>query len=133
MGHCERCANAKPKSACHCDCGGRFHAKNRYNHDQYERTLNMALGGELAQAMRELQDKPFLCTCMSKQHTQRIFRIAQFEGYPHDGGLADETGEKWWLYVTCPHCGYQWSFWKLQNRLANLEDEGHEIKEVASI
>jgi hypothetical protein len=32
--------------------------------------------------------------------------------YPDDGGW-DIDGQKYWLYITCPDCGYQWSLWKL--------------------
>jgi hypothetical protein len=36
------------------------------------------------------------------------------EHYEHSGGLmVDGFKEKQWLYVTCPKCEYQWSFWKL--------------------
>lgn len=30
---------------------------------------------------------------------------------PHDGGIPDETGKKFWVFVSCPDCGYD-STWK---------------------
>lgn len=34
--------------------------------------------------------------------------------YPHINGYFDgRTGERWWVYVKCPNCGYENAAWKL--------------------
>lgn len=109
-----RCKGAKPKSKCKCICGGRYHAE--YNKDKTTdgtRTVNAQMGGELGETIESLQGKSFMClgTCGKSKV------IASLLAYPHDGGLEDKDGEKWWLYYECPTCGYQSSWWKILNQL----------------
>lgn len=35
---------------------------------------------------------------------------ADIRGSPHDSGLEDREGEKWWVSVECPNCGIHESF-----------------------
>jgi len=39
---------------------------------------------------------------------------ARFKAYRHDDGwIVSGVEGRWWVYVECPNCGYQWSLWKL--------------------
>ena len=77
------------------------------------------MGGELGEMIHKLQGKTFQCTCRKHKKTweQNTITLKSFLAYPHDGGLADKDGNKWWLYHTCPHCSYDWSWWKIDNKL----------------
>lgn len=111
---CETCKAAKPDSPCNCRCGGRYHGINRITEeypDNIYRTINENLGGEIAEVINKLQDETFTCWCGHK------FTVNHFMGYQHEGGLADAQGSKWWVFVICPHCRYEWSWHKLINRL----------------
>jgi len=53
-----------------------------------------------------------VCTCGGDLTKRDI------EGYPHGDGWnvyrADGTRiGKFWLYIVCPKCGYEWALWKL--------------------
>jgi len=59
--------------------------------------------------------------CDDPRHKKNIPLDKQpIKGYPHDGGWKvpgvagdpDESG-LYWLYITCPGCGYEWAIWKL--------------------
>jgi hypothetical protein len=111
--HCAACENAKPKTRCKCSCGGVFHAINNIKNETEGRAMNEQVGGELGEMIKKLKGKRFEClgTC-HKKHTIRVLLA-----YPHDGGLADKDGKKWWLYYECDDCGYQTSWWKIQRRI----------------
>ena len=96
---CERCKNAKPKSPCHCRCGGKYHGINNITNEypsEYFRTLNECLGGEIGEIINKLSNEEFKCWCGKK------FKVNHFIGYEHDGGLLDAEGTKWWVFVVCP-------------------------------
>jgi len=67
--------------------------------------------GELGETITRLRGKQFTCTC------NNTLKLDTFAAYPHYGGLADIDGKHWWLYVTCPHCNYEWSWHKILSRL----------------
>ena len=77
------------------------------------------MGGEIGETIKNLRGKQFPCTC----HHEHLIKLETFTAYPHEGGLADKDGKKWWLYVTCPLCNYDWSWWKVQNRLERQNEE----------
>ena len=110
---CDACRDAKPKTICNCRCGGRYHAMNNVGDERapYERTMNSRVGGEAGEVMTKLLGKSLECTCGKK------ITIGQFLGYPHDGGYADKNGDRWWLYVHCKKCNYDWALHKLENRI----------------
>ncbi len=50
------------------------------------------------------------CTCGATLPT----RGCNLEAYAHpDGWVLDGLPGKWWLYIVCPECNYQWALWKL--------------------
>ena len=62
-----------------------------------------------AQPLRDQMDKKHNCYCGSKEDLHSL----PIEGYtPHPSGW-NLRNSKYWLYVTCPKCGHQWSLWKL--------------------
>lgn len=112
MTHTSRCTNAKPESPCKCSCGGKLHAgAQKEKENSFDRILTEDMGGELGDTISSLKGKKFQCTCTEKH------KLDSFEGYPHDGGLEDKEGDKWWMYYTCNKCNYQWSHWKLVRRV----------------
>jgi hypothetical protein len=76
--------------------------------------------------LTEEQAKPFRekmtsTQCNDPRHKKSVeLRYLPIKGYPHSGGWKvpgvagdpDEDG-LYWLYITCPRCGYDWAIWKL--------------------
>jgi hypothetical protein len=111
--HNQRCEDANPKGKCKCHCGGALHGING-KHDggvDYERTITERMGGEIEQTINAMKGKAFTCSC------KRKITVGAWLGYPHDGGLADKDGKKWWIYVNCPKCNYDWSWHKVANEI----------------
>lgn len=50
--------------------------------------------------------------CFGVCHKDRLMN--EFTGYEHDGGIADNDGNKWWVYYECPICHYGHSFAKME-------------------
>lgn len=121
MTHNARCATAKPKSPCRCKCGGIYHGVDNIQNPQKEtvvdRTLNSNIRGEAGMFIAKLRGEKMKCTC------NKPFYLNHFLGYPHDGGLADEDGNRWWIYHECPQCDYQWSFGKIEHRVSQFKGE----------
>ena len=121
MVHTSRCEHAKSKiKMCKCSCGGKLHNPQNETKPQtglapYEQVLTESDGGEIADFIKRVKGKEFECSV----NCQQRFPITEILGYhPHDGGLANAQGEKYWVYVKCPKCGYDWSFWKVEHRLS---------------
>jgi len=77
-----------------------------------EKIITLKMGEEVEKALRGLMGKEFECLCGNK------IIIRDFLGYPkHPSGYADKDGEKWWIYVNCDKCNYDWSLWKIVNRI----------------
>ena len=124
---CERCKDARPTGPCDCRCGGKYHGINRIEEEypkEYFRTLNENLGGEIGETINKLFGKEFKCWCRHK------FTVHHFIGYIHDGGLADKEGTKWWMFIVCPHCRYEWSWHKLERRLDQQREDEEKYKQI---
>jgi len=76
--------------------------------------IEQDMGGEVQDFIKKVQGKRFVCTC----GTSILCR--SFLAYPHDGGLKDKDKNGWWVYVHCSNCGYDWSFWKIENRIKRI-------------
>ena len=113
MAHNIRCENANPDSKCRCSCGGRFHGIANRSDDEgrFIRSINASLGGEIARTLDIFRGVRFKCTCGQEQE------IWDWKGYPHANGLEDDNGERWWIFIECTKCNYQWSWHKLANRV----------------
>jgi hypothetical protein len=115
MKHNNRCEDANPKGKCQCHCGGALHGLNNMENNGItdERTITERMGGEIEQKIKELKGKTFTCSLNCKQK----ITVGAWLGYPHEGGLADKDGKKWWIYVECPKCSYDWSWHKIPNEI----------------
>ena len=72
------------------------------------------LGGDAEEIMLMLLGQEFACDCGNP------LLIHEFRGYaPHSSGYADKHGRKWWIYVHCPKCEYDWALWKVMNKIAS--------------
>ena len=76
----------------------------------YEKGITVDDGGDIKEFINKIRGKSFKCWC------QKVPKIDTFAGYPHDDGIADGNGKKWWVYWTCPNCQYDWSWTKLERR-----------------
>lgn len=123
-----------PKPSCRCKSPGAQHPYRRCAHRPEdhpkarleakreptvpgERTLSEDMGGELGAKVREVTGLRMEClgTCRRPVTVDRLF------GYPHEGGLADATGQKWWVYYRCQDCGYETAAWKMPVQAHKLE------------
>ena len=118
MKHSQRCERASPKSVCKCKCGGRLHGVAHKNNSttSWVRTINSNVGGRAGKVIDKLTGKKFQCSCNT------TFTINHFLAYDHDGGYEDSKNNKWWVFVECPNCHYQWSADKLLARISTLEE-----------
>lgn len=78
-----------------------------------ERFIDTLAGGEIAETVKQLVGEKFKCTC---GHVIEI-NEDNFICYAHDGGLEDKSGQKWWLYIGCSKCGYDWSWRKVERKV----------------
>jgi hypothetical protein len=71
--------------------------------------MTESMGGEVADFINKWIGKTIQCfgICRGKR------QVNQFKGYPHDDGLADSSGNKYWVYFECPKCKYGHSFIKM--------------------
>lgn len=110
--HNERCSHSKHK-VCKCQCGGKLHGKT-FDPERFEsedsKLMTEEMGGEVAQFIESMKYRLMRCWCT----TELVCR--GFYGYPHENGLPDKDGNKWWLSLHCDKCGYDWSAWKVENR-----------------
>ena len=83
-------------------------------HDEYhaEAEITGASGGDAGLFVDSLERLPFECAC-----GEVIEVPGTWKAYPHDKGLEDAQGRRWWLYITCPRCKYDWAFHKVQRRV----------------
>jgi hypothetical protein len=77
------------------------------------RSMSVQMGGPLAALILRLSGTTFNCICDTP------IRVTEtcFDGYPHDGGVADAAGRKWWIWVHCDKCGFDTSAWKIPHRV----------------
>lgn len=79
------------------------------------------MGGELGKTIKELKGHVIDCLGVCRKR----YKITEFRAYPHDGGLADKTGKRWWLYSHCHvklrsgyMCNYDMSWHKIEAKIA---------------
>lgn len=108
--HDPRCRYARlPK--CVCRCRGLMHGHGLVLQEQIgERVLSEDMGGEVAELIRQYRGM----AVKPDTFCPHAIGLDVFLGYPHDGGYADATGNKWWAYARCPVCGYEVSAWKIR-------------------
>lgn len=126
MPHNDRCSNAREDvKYCQCDCKGALHRQEDEEREPAwaKMPMSVAMGGEVADFIKKYEGKEFACHGVCRKN-----QIANdFLGYEHDGGLADATGKKWWVYVRCDNtlpknwgnrlCNYEVSFSHLPHQI----------------
>jgi len=81
------------------------------NEDQ---VLTEEMGCEIGAIIRLLKGTNFHCSC------GKDFEIKEILGYaPHSAGYMDRNNQKWWVFIHCPHCHYEWALWKIAQRIQN--------------
>lgn len=120
-GWANRCARAKcPK--CRCRCGGHNHGNPKAREGKLHSMNEHLSGGAKFSPLfdpyvREaLRQTPCCKWCGHALCGPAV-------GHPHDGGWVVpglHSGEKhggpegrWWLFVVCEKCNYEWALWKL--------------------
>jgi hypothetical protein len=73
--------------------------------------LMKGMGGEVETFIKDTEGKSFQCSCGN------LIVIRDIMGYPHSNGLEDSFRGRWWAFVHCDKCSYDWSFWKVKKRL----------------
>jgi len=127
--HSLDCENAHD-SRCRCSCKGAYHGalsgflakiEGAYINrpmDESDHVMTLEDGGEVAKQIELFRGKQFRCIGICNK-TIASYPIV---GYPdHPDGYPDKDGHKWWLFITCPFCGYDTALWKIANRQATQE------------
>lgn len=94
--------------------------------NEVQMTENM--GGEVGRIVAEIRKAVSISChgiCFDETATNDI------RGYPHEGGIADSSGKRWWVYVHCSNpvkragkratCDYDTSWGKIMSRLGRKE------------
>ena len=111
MTHPRLCELSKSKTkCCKCRCKGALH-NIRSTEGKGEginwRVLKEDFGGEVENFIKQAKGLCFSCVCGNP------IVVNQVCGYTHDGGLLDKDGKKWWVFVNCGKCNYDWSWQKI--------------------
>lgn len=79
--------------------------------------MSVKMGLEVREFIEKAHGKRLRCYGICK----KTYAIDYLMGYPHDGGLEDVTGKKWWVFFKCPTCNYGTSFTHLPRRIEETE------------
>ena len=139
MSHNERCSNARePVKNCQCHCNGALHRQENEEREPLwaKQPMTEAMGGEVADFIKKYQGKEYACHGVCRKN----YVANQFLGYKHDGGLADATGKKWWVYVKCENtlpknwgkrlCNYEVGWNHLPSEIEQAKNDYHGIQQV---
>ena len=84
-----------------------------------EIVLTTDMGGEIEELIKETALKSYYCLGLPKGHTEIV---GAWHGYPHDGGLLDKDGKRWWPYQKCSQSNYEMAYWKVKNRMVRDQE-----------
>jgi hypothetical protein len=115
--HNLRCEHATAK-LCRCGCNGVWHGSKAHRDELMpgEKTMSIDDGGEVAEFLKNIDGKRFECHGVCG-NTILTATTTSFHAYPHDGGLADKDGKRWWLSIQCPNCDYETSYGHIASRI----------------
>lgn len=85
--------------------------------DLEPRYMEETMGGEVKKQIIKYRLVMFNCTC------KHLIESPNIMGYEHKGGHKDATGKKWWLFVHCPKCKYDWALHKIDKRVIQFEKD----------
>ncbi len=69
-----------------------------------EISLTAEMGPEISGLLERTGGRSFGCFCGNE------VSAAEWHGYPHADGLQDSSWKRWWAFVVCGKCKYQWSW-----------------------
>jgi len=81
--------------------------------------LTTEMGGEIEQLIRETSLKRYECLGLPAGHAEIV---GAWYGYPHEGGLSDKDGRRWWPYQKCSLSNYEMSYWKVKERVGRIQE-----------
>ena len=84
-----------------------------------EIVLTTDMGGEIEELIKETALKSYECLGLPTGH---IEVVGPWHAYPHDGGLSDKDGKKWWPYQKCSQSSYEMSYWKVKQRIERMQE-----------
>ncbi len=84
-----------------------------------ESVLTTDMGGEVEKLIMESSMKRYECLGLPYGHTEIV---GAWYGYPHEGGIPDKDGKKWWAYQKCTQSNYEMSYWKVKNRIEKIQE-----------
>lgn len=75
----------------------------------------LGVGGEVQSMIDSLNGKEFTCDCNRRTH-----RCENWLAFVGDvpSGLKGDDGRYYWIFIRCPVTNYDWSYEKIQNRVA---------------
>ena len=85
-----------------------------------ETVLTTDMGGDVEKLIMETSMKRYECLGLPSGHMEIV---GAWYGYPHDGGIPDKDGKKWWAYQKCTQSNYEMSYWKVKNRIEKIQEE----------
>lgn len=81
------------------------------------RYMEETMGGDVKKQIIKYGFVMFKCTCTNLIENPNIM------GYEHSGGVKDATGKKWWMYVHCSKCEYDWALHKIDKQVQKMEKD----------
>ncbi len=84
-----------------------------------EIVLTTDMGGDVEKLIMETSMKRYECLGLPSGHTEIV---GAWYGYPHDTGIPDKDGKKWWAYQKCTHSNYEMAYWKVKNRIEKIQE-----------
>lgn len=81
--------------------------------------LTTDMGGEIGKLIGETALKRYECLGLPTGHFEIV---GAWYGYPHDGGIPDKDGKKWWAYQKCTQSNYEMSYRKVKNRIEKIQE-----------
>ena len=85
--------------------------------DTTPRYMEETMGGDVKKQIVKYGMVIFRCTC------EFLIESPNIMGYEHSGGSKDSFGKRWWMYVHCPKCEYDWALHKIDKRVQKLESD----------
>ena len=96
-----------------------FNKDSEVNFLPGEIVLTTDMGGEIGKLIGETALKRYECLGLPTGHFEIV---GAWYGYPHDGGIPDKDGKRWWAYQKCTHSNYEMSYWKVKNRIERIQE-----------
>lgn len=84
--------------------------------ESIDKILTVDEGGELGEMIKKLNERRF--SCSTPGCPDRVL-LNEFRGYPHESGLPNTEGEKYWLYWECPTCAHKYKWKVLDQKTLN--------------